>query len=64
MDLDPPPESLRRSPHGEQLHDLTEAEKSWVRGERQVRERALANPDRWQTMPQGTGDDNEAFERF
>eukprot|EP00969_Alexandrium_andersonii_P251549 11117436-Alexandrium_andersonii.AAC.1 len=35
MDLDPPPDSLRRSPHGEQLHDLTEAEESWVREERQ-----------------------------
>eukprot|EP00969_Alexandrium_andersonii_P197417 8721452-Alexandrium_andersonii.AAC.1 len=24
----------------------------------------LANPQRWRTMPPGTGDDGEAFERF
>eukprot|EP00969_Alexandrium_andersonii_P021315 931303-Alexandrium_andersonii.AAC.1 len=64
MDVDPPMDNLRRSPYGEQLHNLTEMELTWVKEERQVREWALANPDRWQTMPAGTGDDNEAFERY
>eukprot|EP00969_Alexandrium_andersonii_P139453 6169176-Alexandrium_andersonii.AAC.1 len=64
MDLDPPMDNLRRSPRGEQPHDLTETEQLWVREERQVREWALANPDTWRTMPQGAVDDDEAFERF
>eukprot|EP00969_Alexandrium_andersonii_P017222 753352-Alexandrium_andersonii.AAC.1 len=35
MELDPLPDNLRRSPHGDDLHDLTEAEKRWVLEERQ-----------------------------
>eukprot|EP00969_Alexandrium_andersonii_P148407 6559948-Alexandrium_andersonii.AAC.1 len=29
MDLDPLPDNLRRTPHGGDLSDLTEAEKRW-----------------------------------
>eukprot|EP00969_Alexandrium_andersonii_P373357 15483831-Alexandrium_andersonii.AAC.1 len=57
MEVDPLPCNLRRTPRGSDLHDLAEAEQRWTREERQVREWALAHPERWQTMPQGTGDD-------
>eukprot|EP00969_Alexandrium_andersonii_P165241 7303197-Alexandrium_andersonii.AAC.1 len=45
MGLGPLPGNLRRNPHGDDLHDLTEAEKRWVMEERQVREWALDHPD-------------------
>eukprot|EP00969_Alexandrium_andersonii_P319274 14104213-Alexandrium_andersonii.AAC.1 len=54
---------LRRMPHGNDLQDPTESEKWWVKAEQEVREWALAHPERWQSMPLGSGDDNEAFER-
>eukprot|EP00969_Alexandrium_andersonii_P110683 4884480-Alexandrium_andersonii.AAC.1 len=64
MEVDPLPCNLRRTPRGSDLQDLTEAEQRWTREERQVREWALAHPERWQSMPQGTRGDSEAFERF
>eukprot|EP00969_Alexandrium_andersonii_P326633 14433065-Alexandrium_andersonii.AAC.1 len=57
-------DALRRTPRGELRSDLTADEQRWLQEEKKVREWALANPQRWQTMPPGTGDDGEAFERF
>eukprot|EP00969_Alexandrium_andersonii_P263327 11639046-Alexandrium_andersonii.AAC.1 len=64
MEVDPQSCNLRNTLHGKDLHDLTEKERRWIKEEQEVREWALAHPEKWRTMPQGTGDDGEAFERF
>eukprot|EP00969_Alexandrium_andersonii_P148696 6572788-Alexandrium_andersonii.AAC.1 len=55
---------LHSEPYGLGLQGWADAEHNWIDEEKEVRNHALEQPEMWQTMPLGSGDDSEASERF
>eukprot|EP00969_Alexandrium_andersonii_P273555 12090343-Alexandrium_andersonii.AAC.1 len=57
-------QTRRPTPCGINLTDRSEEEQLWVKEEEEAREDALKRAGLWRAMPEGSGGDSEAFDRY